>query len=321
MLPIIDIAPLASDDRAEREAVAQTIGETCETVGFLYVTGHGVSDDVIATARDATERFFAQPDEIKRQWTRPEGVLRGYIPTMPFGQNTPEAPPTTYEGYNIGAFVEPGDPAIEASHGLLTPNIWPDAPADFRDAMIAYWNGVDRVSMLLLKAFALALGQPEDTFTAKFGHQLTNISLLHYHARPELKDAPADDTVAHRDTNAITVLLPSPVGGLQVKGTDGSYGEVSPGPGCFVVNIGNMMESWSGGRFRSTMHRVHPPRHLERYSIGFFAVPDYDTVVEPLPGLPVTGDPDDMTPRHAGEDLKGFIDYFDEQVRAMKSAA
>ncbi len=81
-----------------------------------------------------------------------------------------------------------------------------------------------------------------------------------------------------------------------------------------------MMECWSGGRFRSTMHRVHPPRHLERYAIGFFAVPDYNTVVEPLPGLPVTGKPEDMAPRHAGEDLMGFVDYFDQQVREMNAA-
>jgi isopenicillin N synthase-like dioxygenase len=116
------------------------------------------------------------------------------------------------------------------------------------------------------------------------------------------------------------VLLPSPVSGLQVQGLDGVYREVTPEPGCFVINIGNMMECWSGGRFRSTMHRVHPPRHLERYSIGFFAVPNYDTVVEPLPGLPVTGKPEDMAPRHAGEDLKGFIDHFDRQVRDLEAA-
>ncbi|MBC6439118.1 MAG: isopenicillin N synthase family oxygenase [Rhodospirillales bacterium] len=321
MLPIIDISPLNSDDLAVRQDVARQIGQNCETMGFLYVTGHGVSDDVIADARSATKRFFAMPDETKRRFVRPEGVLRGYIPTMPFSQNTPEAPPTTYEGFNMGVELPPGDPAIEESHGLCTPNIWPDEPEDFRGAIQAYWQGVDRVSNLLLKAFALALGQDEDRFTRMFTKQLTNISLLHYHSRPELQDAPPDASVAHRDTNAITVLLPSPVGGLQVEGTDGVYREVVPEPGCFVVNIGNMMESWSGGRMRSTMHRVHPPRHLERYSIGYFAVPDYDTVVEPLPGLPVTGAPEDMAPRHAGQDLEGFISNFDRQVRELNTEA
>jgi isopenicillin N synthase-like dioxygenase len=320
MLPIIDIAPLFHGDLNARREVARQIGEICENVGFLYVANHGVEDAVIENARDATERFFALPENMKRTIQRREHTLRGYIPTMPFGTNTPDAPPTTHEGFNLGVDAPFDDPEVAATGGLYGPNLWPDAPAEFRDAITAYWDGVDAVSKRLLGAFALALGQEEDRLTAMFSKQLTNISLLHYHARPEMIDAPRDDALAHRDTNAITVLLPGKVGGLQVQGTDGTYREVTPEPGCFVVNIGNMMECWSGGRFRSTMHRVHPPRHLERYAIGFFAVPDYNTVVEPLPGLPVTGKPEDMAPRHAGEDLMGFVDYFDQQVREMNAA-
>src|SRR5690606_11523218 len=112
-----------------------------------------------------------------------------------------------------------------------------------------------------------------------------------------------------------TILLPSPVGGLEVQRPDGTYVPVAPEPGCFVVNIGNIMEWWSGGRVRSTLPRVHPPSDRERYSIGVFAVPDFETVVEPLPGLPVTGKPQDMAPRHAGHDLAGFVANFDRHMR------
>ncbi len=321
MLPIIDIAPLFDCGLDARRAVARRIGEVCEKVGFLYVANHGVSEAVIGGARNAMERFFARPEAEKRTIERKPGTMRGYIPTMPFGTNRPDAPPTIYEGFNLGEDAPSDDPDIAATGGLYGSNVWPEVPGDFRDAITAYWNGVNAVSKRLLGAFALALGQEEDRLSRLFTKQLTNISLLHYHARPEMIDAPQDDTVTHRDTNAITVLLPSKVGGLQVQGIDGVYREVTPEPGCFVVNIGNMMECWSGGRFRSTMHRVHPPRHLERYSIGFFAVPNFDTVVEPLPGLPVTGKPEDMAPRHAGEDLKGFVDYFDRQVEKMKAEA
>jgi len=185
----------------------------------------------------------------------------------------------------------------------------------FRSVITAYWQAVDRVSRRLIGAFALALGQEEAALTGLFGRQLTNISLLHYLSRPGTGDAPPDDLVTHRDTNAITVLLPSPVGGLEVQRPDGSFAPVPPQPGCFVVNIGNMMECWSGGRFRSTMHRVHPPRDRERYAIGFFAVPAFDTVVAPLPGLPVTGSAEDMVPRHAGHDLAAFVANFDRHMR------
>lgn len=36
----------------------------------------------------------------------------------------------------------------------------------------------------------------------------------------------------------------------------------------------------------STLHRVHPPIGQERYSIAYFAHPDYDTLIKPLPGIP-----------------------------------
>ncbi|MBT5433721.1 MAG: 2-oxoglutarate and iron-dependent oxygenase domain-containing protein [Alphaproteobacteria bacterium] len=318
---MIDISPLANGDLDARRDVARQIGETCETVGFLYVAGHGIDQAVIDHAGDATERFFALPAAQKTAIARREGTMRGYIPPMPFAANTHGAPPTTYEGFNLGADAPLDDPEVAATGGLYGANVWPDEPADFRTAIEAYWRAVDRVSQRLLGACALALGQDENCLMKMFAKQLSNITLLHYHARPDLIDAPVDDTTAHRDTNAITVLLPSPVGGLQVQGLNGLYREVAPEPGCFVVNIGNMMECWSGGRFRSTMHRVHPPRHLERYAIGFFAVPDFNTVVEPLPGLAVTGTPEDMASRHAGDDLTGFVRHFDQQVRDVNSPA
>ena len=40
-----------------------------------------------------------------------------------------------------------------------------------------------------------------------------------------------------------------------------------------VINIGNMLEVWSGGRLRSTLHRVHPPPGEDRYSLAYFVHP------------------------------------------------
>ena len=43
-----------------------------------------------------------------------------------------------------------------------------------------------------------------------------------------------------------------------------------------------MLELWSGGYLVSTPHRVVNTTGTERYSFPYFAVPRYDTVVEPL---------------------------------------
>jgi isopenicillin N synthase-like dioxygenase len=64
-----------------------------------------------------------------------------------------------------------------------------------------------------------------------------------------------------------------------------------------LVNIGDLMERWSNGRWRSTVHRVVAPPVDEskseeegqeilkaRYSIPFFATADPETVIEALVG-------------------------------------
>ena len=318
MIPEIDISALAGNDREARRKTAREIGRTCETMGFLHIAGHGIEPEVMAAMLDAVKRFFAQDEAVKLRVARRRGTFRGYVPVMPFGeQRDASVPRPRYESFYVG------DEAATAAAGngpngrLYAANPWPAAPAGFREAVLAYFERAATVNLRLLEAFALALDREEDALSRFFAMPLTNISLLHYPPRPDAMGLPADDVIPHRDTNAITVLLPGEVGGLQVETPDGRWLDIPHRPGRLVVNIGNEMEIWSGGRFRSTMHRIHPPRDRDRYSVGFFAVPGYDTKVEPLPGLPTFGDPEALKPRLAGEDLAAFIDSFDRYVEAL----
>ena len=64
------------------------------------------------------------------------------------------------------------------------------------------------------------------------------------------------------------------------------------------MNIGDLLELWSGGYFVSTPHKVVNKSGAERYSFPYFAVPRFDTVVAPLipmqPGF-------DRSPVHVGD--------------------
>ena len=73
-----------------------------------------------------------------------------------------------------------------------------------------------------------------------------------------------------------------------------------------MINIGNLLECWSAGRFISTPHRVVNRSGAERYSMAYFAIPDYATVVAPLSELAPHGA--GFTPIHAGEDLARTIE-------------
>lgn len=76
---------------------------------------------------------------------------------------------------------------------------------------------------------------------------------------------------AHTDYGSITCLFQHHVSGLQVL-RDDVWLDVAPQQGCLVINIGDALEFWSGGRFKSTLHRVVMPRNqsetASRYS-GF----------------------------------------------------
>jgi hypothetical protein len=52
--------------------------------------------------------------------------------------------------------------------------------------------------------------------------------------------------------------------------------------GCFVVNIGDMMEVWTNGLWNSTKHRVVHKTGGYRVSVPFFYEPNWDAVVKPL---------------------------------------
>jgi isopenicillin N synthase-like dioxygenase len=55
-----------------------------------------------------------------------------------------------------------------------------------------------------------------------------------------------------------------------------------PIPGAFVVNIGDMMERWTNGEWKSTLHRVIHKSESYRVSVPFFFEPDFATEVAPL---------------------------------------
>ena len=311
MLPVIDLDPLLHGDRRARQSAAAEIGAACENTGFFYARNHGVAASTIDAALGASRGFFDLADACKRAWSRQPGHYRGYIATMPFSEDQASGQTFLYEAFVAGEETDPGDPETAASEGLYWPNVWPSNPPGFKAAVSEYWDAVTGLSRHLLRALSLALGSAEDALLEHFNKPLSNISLLHYPARPAVLDGARLDARAHFDTDVLTILLPAETGGLEVLHREGVWMEVDPLPGCFVVNIGNMLELWSGGRFRSTMHRVHPPVGKERYSIAFFAHPDYATTVKPLPGLPVTGIAGKRSEIHAGKDLAAFVASFD----------
>ncbi len=280
-LPVLDLSRADGSDRA---AFLTELRETAHTVGFFYVSGHGVEQALIDAMLLQARRFFALPeaDKLSIQMIH-SPHFRGYNRA---GMERTRGKPDWREQVDIGAEREAvrDIPPEQPWWRLQGPNQWPDALPELRPVALRYQAAVTGVAITLVRAFAESLGQPPGALDQVFTpapQQL--IKIVRYPGREHTDD---DQGVgAHRDGGFVTVLLQDTQSGLQVE-HDGVWIDAPPIPGTFVVNIGELFEMASNGYLRATMHRVvTPPAGAERLSVPFFFGACLDATI-PLLKLP-----------------------------------
>jgi isopenicillin N synthase-like dioxygenase len=276
-VPIVDISGLRSPDRAERERVAAEIGTAAREVGFLYISGSGIDESRFDRMLAATKDFFALPLEQKmRSYIGLSRCHRGFVPVGEEGVES--GVPDLKEAFDTALDLPADDPDYLAGNPMLGPNTWPDVPG-FAAAVTDYYDAVLEVGHLLLRAFAVALGEDPDVFSRHATKTPSQLRLVHYPYNPDARDGLGIG--AHTDYECFTLLKPT-APGLEVLNGAGEWIDVPPVPGTFVVNIGDLLELWTNGTFVATSHRVRRVVE-ERYSFPLFFNVDYDTEVKPLP--------------------------------------
>lgn len=287
-VPVIDLTPWR--DASDRGSVAAAVGRACRDIGFLVVAGHGVPDPVVEAARAASLAFFRLPAAVKAKYAPTSAVYRGYAPlyaeALSASLDNP-TPPDLKEAYNMGP-VDPapaGLSAEDAAH-FFAPNFWPAEVPALGPALEAYYRAMSGLASELMRIFAVALDLPPYWFDDKINHHITNLSALYYPA-PSQSPLPGQLRAgAHSDYGSLTILQRDTApGGLEVL-LDGAWFKVPDVPGAFVVNLGDLMADWTGGAWRSTMHRVGlPPMDVpsERLSIAFFHQPNAEARIDRLP--------------------------------------
>ena len=299
-LPVIDVAPLRSPDRAARRQVAAALGKACRETGFFYVAGHGIADATLQAMFDAARRFFAQPLDAKRQLARNlVGNNRGYV-ELGHERLDLDAAPDRKEAFNIGLELPTGHPAH--AQPFRGANAWPDLPG-FRALMLSYYDACLALGTLIHRGFALDLGLDEHVFDSALDLPMATLRLLHY--PPAAAGVAGPGAGTHTDYGNLTLLAVDGVAGLQVQGRDGRWILAPHIPGCFVCNIGDCLMRWSNDIYVSTPHRVSPPER-DRTSIAFFLDPNPDAIVTPVTTDP--GRPSRYPPVTGAEFLQSRLD-------------
>lgn len=256
----------------------------CKDTGFFYLTDHGIPQEVLDSVINLSRQFFLESSEeqklqIRRKTIEEDGDgARGY---QVMGENVTKGRRDWHEGVD---FYREWDVDPSNQGFLHGPNLWPKHPPELEELLKQYVEQCQDVGTRLVKAMGEALGH-DDVFVNATRKSFWVMRMIGY--PPLSTDASSEGGVScgeHTDYGCVTLLLAdSTPNALQVHSHDGTkWINANPIPGAFVVNIGDMIERWTNGEWKSTNHRVIHRGSNYRVSVPFFFEPDFDAVVEPL---------------------------------------
>lgn len=274
-IPSLDLADFTSGDPNRKAKFVKQLGEAYNSIGFVAIRNHYLTDELSAKLYSTIKKFYAQPDQVKQKYEIP-GLAgqRGYIgkgKEHAKGRNTGDLK----EFYHVGQEVLDNDP-IKREY---PDNVWPTELPEFKDVALEVYKRLEKTGVQMLRAIALYLNLPENYFDDKVHHGNSILRPIHYFPIEDPDSVPADAVRAaeHGDINLITLLMGASADGLQVLRRDGKWIPITALPEQLVVNVGDMLERLTNKKLKSTIHRVvNPPRHLmntPRYSIPFFMHP------------------------------------------------
>ncbi len=295
-IPVIDLGPFLAGEAGALERTADQLRTVCETVGFLYISHHGVSQDLIDRTFAAAAAFHAEPIEAKMA-LKVDAAMQGYLPMRGSTTRTSNLNANNKPNENEAFFIK-----REGQSGVA--NRWPEVPG-FRETTTAYYDALETLAQRMLPLYATALQLPADYFDARCDRPFSSLRLSHY---PPMKEYAENQfgIAPHTDSTFITLLAQNKVPGLQIRRRDGVWIDAPVIEGTFIVNTGDTLHRWTNGRFLSTPHRAFNVSEQARYAIPYFFHPNAETMIECLPTCRVEGEEPRFPPMTMAEYMAWF---------------
>jgi isopenicillin N synthase-like dioxygenase len=274
VIPVVDITPLR--EGTDPKPVARALHAASQGLGFIYIKGHGIPQEVIEAARSSAFAFFRSPEDLKRT-VAVSPKHRGWL-GRGGARMQDNARADLKESFIWGFQDEAGD--TPEDHPLRGPNRWPAFLPDMQDHAMAYFDRAHAVAHHLMAGFALGLDLDEDFFLRTAARPLSRASYVYYPAQPEELGSEQFGVGPHTDFGVLTVLCQDSVGGLQVQDASGEWIHAPPIEGTLVVNVADLLARWTDGAYTSTPHRVVNASGRERLSLVLAFDPDPDTPID-----------------------------------------
>ncbi|MGD9620087.1 MAG: isopenicillin N synthase family dioxygenase [Mycolicibacterium sp.] len=295
------------------DEVAAEIDAGLQRVGFILVRGHGVDPSLAQAVRVAARKFFCLADDVKsaysvpvggRGWLRPGAEANAYV------EGT-ETPPDLKESFSLGPETATGNADVDRV--WFAPNVWPSEVPSLQALVTEYAEQMRRLADDLLALFAHALGLSTNPFETMASRPTWTMNINHYPPVSVIGEPePGQFRIGpHTDFGTVTILDREPgIAGLQVYSPSSGWQDAPYDPEALTVNVGDLLEYWSGRRWTSGRHRVLPPQphapEEDLVSLIYFYEANHDAVVTPLE--PPIGKLRGLPPVTSSEFIKCRID-------------
>lgn len=294
-IPTIDLHGYHSAGCGTGEALekaAAQLRSACESIGFHYITGHGVSDAEIAAGFAAADHYHGLPlaEKLAHQMDvteYPSGT--GYLPLSNWKLPKPEKPNL------VEAFV------VKREHGprniRLDQMPWPDTLGEgFRAGVERYAAAMESLAMRMLPIYARALELPHDYWEPAFRSPLWRLRFNRYPPKLDGYEEKEFGISPHVDTSFFTILAQGAPGLCVHDQKHNRWLRAPVIPGALLVNTGELLRSITNDTWLATRHyALHAPasgsegaqqqqqQQGRRLSIPFFfnATADYKQPVVP----------------------------------------
>ncbi|XP_031132285.1 protein SRG1-like [Ipomoea triloba] len=271
-VPVIDMQKLVSEEfSGEESPELQKLHCACKDWGFFQLINHGVRSSVVEKAKREVQEFFNLPlEEKENKYGIAEGEKEG------FGQHFIVSQEQKLDWADM-FYIK-----TLPTH-IRSPKLFPKLPQPFRDTIEEYSVEVHKVAMKVLNLLAKKLGIKAEEMRMLFEEGMQSMRMNYYPPcpHPEL----VMGLSPHSDPGGLTILLQAnETKGLEIK-KYGVWIPIVPIPNAFIVNVGDSVEIFTNGIYRSIEHRGVVSPDKERVSIATFHSPKMNAELGPATSL------------------------------------
>lgn len=311
-IPRLDLNDYLNGSSEQKKKFSDNIGSAFNDTGFVTITNHGLSQDLINKLYQEVQNFFTLPEAAKLKYEKVElAGQRGY--TSKGREKAKDSKtPDLKEFWQTGQYVEDGDPIKEE----YPDNVLIEEYLGFNEVTKETYQRLEIAGKHILNAISVYLGLPDNYFEDKVHNGNSILRGIHYFPieNPDALPADAVRAGAHEDINLITLLIGASADGLEVLTREGEWFAIKAQGEDIVVNVGDMLQRLTNNKLRSTTHRVvNPPREMmknSRYSVPFFLHPKSNMDLTCLASCVDNEHPKGYSDITAG-------DYLDERLREI----